>query len=318
MNFSRLISVAPMMDYTDRHYRNFMRLITKHTLLYTEMITDKAVIHGDRERLIGFENTEHPIALQLGGSTPELLIEAAKIAQDFGYDEINLNVGCPSDRVQSGAFGLCLMKKPELVSECISAMANAVSIPVTVKTRTGVDDLDSYEYLHQFIETVKQAPCEHFIIHARKGWLNGLSPKENRTIPPLQYERVYQLKKDFPDLEISINGGVETLEQADTHLEHVDAVMIGRAAYHNPYALAAVDEKYFDGQPAPSREEVVEQFIPYIEQQMAKGIHLNSITRHIIGLFQGQPGAKNWRRYISENAHIKGADVEVLRDALPQ
>lgn len=306
-----------MMHYTDQHCRVFHRIISKNILLYTEMVNEHAIVHGNRDRLIGFDKAEHPVALQVGGSHPDLLAIAAKHAEEYGYDEINLNVGCPSDRVQSGEFGLCLMKRPEHVRDCVQAMAEAVKIPVTVKTRTGVDDMDDYEHLCHFIETVKQAPVQHFAIHARKGWLKGLSPKENRDIPPLQYDRVYQLKKDYPELEIAINGGVQDLNETAEHLNHVDGVMIGRAAYHTPYILAEADQRFFGGEAPLTRHEIIEAYLPYIEDQLSKGTRLTSMTRHILGLFHGQPAAKTWRRMISQHAHEKSAGIDLILKALP-
>ncbi|MEE9551844.1 MAG: tRNA dihydrouridine(20/20a) synthase DusA [Gammaproteobacteria bacterium] len=312
----RRLSVAPMMDHTDRHCRYFLRLISKHVLLYTEMITTGAIIHGDRKRLLAYSPCEHPLALQLGGSIPEELGLCAKIAEDLGYDEVNLNIGCPSDRVQSGRFGACLMAEPELVARCITEMKHNVNIPVTVKTRIGINDHDSYEELKSFIEQVNRAGCDIFVIHARTAWLNGLSPKENRDIPPLQYEVVHQLKKDFPALEIIINGGFVALEQIIQQYKHVDGVMIGRAAYHNPYMLAEVDQKIFCGKDyIPSRYEILKEFMAYIQQNLEQGIYLSHMTRHILGLFQGQFGARAFRRIISENAYKPGAGIEVLQEA---
>ncbi len=310
------ISIAPMLDWTDRHYRFFMRLITQHTQLYTEMITCGAILHGNKEQHLKFDESEHPIVLQLGGSQPQELAECAKIAEQYGYDEINLNVGCPSDRVQEGRFGACLMAEPELVAECINAMSNSVSIPITVKTRIGIDELDSYEFLHNFISTITQADCQHVIIHARKAWLSGLSPKENREIPPLDYPRAYQLKSDFPNIQFSINGGITSLQSAQQHLEHVDGVMMGREAYHNPYLLATVDKLFYLAPTEPAtRLQLLELYYPYIEQQLKKGVRLNHITRHILGLFQGLPGARAWRRHLSENAHRAGANLTTVQNA---
>jgi tRNA-dihydrouridine synthase A len=306
-----------MMDWSDRHYRYFLRLITRHTLLYTEMVTTGAVLHGDRERLLGFDPAEHPVALQLGGSDPDELARSARIGAELGYDEINLNVGCPSDRVQSGRFGACLMAEPDLVAEGVAAMAAAVDVPVTVKTRIGIDEQDSHEALTHFVARVADAGCRTFIIHARKAWLQGLSPKENRDIPPLRYEVVHQLKRDFPALEIVINGGITDLDQAEYQLTHVDGIMIGRAAYRSPYLLAEVDRRFFgSSQPPPSRHEVARRLLPYLERQLTRGIALKSMTRHILGLFQGQPGARAWRRHLSENAHRPSAGPEVLEAAL--
>jgi tRNA-dihydrouridine synthase A len=305
------------MDWTDRYCRYFHRLMTRHALLYTEMVTSGAVVFGDRERLIGFDEAEHPVALQLGGSKPSELAEAARIAEGFGYDEINLNVGCPSDRVKSGNFGAWLMLDPPLVGQCVEAMNKAVNLPVTVKCRIGVDDQDEDEDLDRFIETVADAGCTTFIVHARKAWLKGLSPKQNRDVPPLNYERVYQLKKNRPQLEIHINGGIENLDTAIKHLEHVDAVMLGRAAYHEPFLLAKVDEAFY-GQPGEfdDRVKVVEAMFDFIAQELEKGTRLPQITRHMLGLFHARPGARLWRRYLAEHAHLPGADVDVLRQAL--
>jgi tRNA-dihydrouridine synthase A len=312
-------SVAPMMELTDRHFRVFARLISSHAQLYTEMVTAQAVIHGSRERLLGFDAVEHPVVLQLGGSDPKMLAAAARIGADFGYDEINLNVGCPSDRVQSGRFGACLMAEPELVAECVAAMQAAVRVPVTVKCRIGIDDQDEYEDLDRFIETVAGAGCVHFVVHARKAWLKGLSPKENRDIPPLNYGRVHRLRARRPDLVIAINGGITTIEQAEEQLAHVDGVMVGRAAYQNPYMMAVVDQRLFGiTKPAPEREAIIEAFLPYVERQLARGVPLNAMTRHILGLFNGMPGGRAWRRHLSENAHRPGAGIEVIREALAQ
>lgn len=304
MSLNRLISIAPMMDCTDRHDRYFLRLIAPHVLLYTEMLTTGALIYGDFKKFLAFDPLEHPVALQLGGSDPKQLAHCARLGESFGYDEINLNVGCPSDRVKSGKFGACLMLQPELVAECISAMAASVKIPVTVKCRIGVDEKDSYEELNHFIQLIAKAGCNVFIIHARKAWLNGLSPKENREIPPLKYDVVKQIKKDFPNLKIIINGGIKNLQTIDELLQHVDGVMIGREAYANPYFLASIEQKYFASEAhALTREEVIYKMIPYIENQLKNNIKLSSITRHILGLFHSQPGGRLWRRFLSENAH---------------
>ena len=312
----RTISIAPMMDWTDRHDRYFLRLISSRALLYTEMVTTGAILFGDEQRHLAFDPAEQPLALQLGGSNPGDLAKCAKIAETYDYKEINLNVGCPSDRVQNGKFGACLMAEPQLVADCVSAMKSVTSLPITVKNRIGIDDLDSYQHLVDFTGTVRQAGCETFIIHARKAWLTGLSPKENRTIPPLDYPRVYQLKKDFPDLEIIINGGIQTLEEIDVHLTHVDGVMIGREAYQNPYFLAEIDKRYYGlTDDTPARKDILETILPYVSREMKKGVPLKSITRHMLGLFQGRPGAKAWRRHISENAHLPGAEVSVLTEA---
>lgn len=311
----RLISVAPMMDWTDRHGRYFLRLIASHVLLYTEMVTTGALLHGDRNYLLQFDPLEHPLALQLGGSDPQQLASCAKFAEDWGYDEVNLNVGCPSDRVQSGRIGACLMLQPQLVGDCIAAMRDAVKLPVTVKCRIGVDDYDSYEDLIHFIKTIAQAGCQAFIIHARKAWLKGLSPKENRETPPLQYEVVRQIKKDFSDLTIIINGGIRTLADIDEHLKSVDGVMIGREAYSNPYFLAEIGQRYF-ALPEKPRTQIVARLLPYVEKQLQGNIKLSHITRHILGLFYGQKGANKWRRHLSEQAYKEGAGIEVIQDAL--
>ena len=309
-------SVAPMMERTDRHCRYFLRLISKHTLLYTEMVTADAVLHGDRERLLGFDVSEHPVALQLGGSDPEKLAEASRIGEGFGYDEINLNVGCPSDRVQSGRFGACLMAEPEHVASCIEAMGKAVGIPVTVKCRIGIDDQDAEESLDRFIDRVAGAGCNSFIVHARKAWLEGLSPKENREVPPLDYGRVYRLKARRPDLTIVINGGIETLADAKAQLAHVDGVMVGRASYADPYLLAEVDREIFGSAATPpSRLDVLDRFIPYVEAELTKGVRLNQMTRHVLGLLHGAPRARAFRRHIAENAHLDGAGLSVLEEA---
>ncbi|MGB0495836.1 MAG: tRNA dihydrouridine(20/20a) synthase DusA [Kangiellaceae bacterium] len=314
---NRRFSIAPMMDWTDKHCRYFHRLITKQSLLYTEMVTTGAVINGDREKLLSYNPQEHPIALQLGGSDPKALAECARIGEDYGYDEINLNVGCPSDRVQSGRIGACLMAEPNLVAEGVSAMKQACKIPVTVKHRIGIDDQDSYQFLTDFVEAVAKSGCDSFIVHARKAVLSGLSPKQNREIPPLIYERVYQLKKGFPELEICINGGIKTLQETELHLKHVDGVMIGREAYHNPYLLALVDRNVFDSKVEPlTRLEVAEHMLPYIEQHIAGGGKLQHISRHMLGLFHAQPNGKQWRRYISESATKTDADSQVIKEAL--
>ncbi len=311
------LSVAPMLDWTDRHCRYFLRLITKQTLLYTEMITTGAIIHGKRDRYLAFDPFEHPVALQLGGSHPNELAQCARIGADYGYDEINLNVGCPSDRVQSGRFGACLMAEPNLVADCVAAMKAAVNIPVTVKSRIGIDHQDSYEELVKFVTAISQAGCDQLIVHARKAWLHGLSPKENREIPPLKYDVVYQLKQDFPNLPIIINGGITDLLQVEQHLQHVDGVMMGREAYHNPYILAEADQRFFNQTLAiPSREDIIAQLVPYIESQAQLGVQVKHITRHILGLFQGVAGGKRWRRYLSEHAHLVDADSSILSGAL--
>jgi tRNA-dihydrouridine synthase A len=309
------LSVAPMMDWTDRHCRYFHRLLAPHARLYTEMVTSAALVHGDRQRLLGFDDAEHPVALQLGGSDPQELAQAARIGADFGYDEINLNVGCPSDRVQSGRFGACLMHEPALVADCFTSMREAVTIPVTIKCRLGVDDQDEYADLQHFIETVAARGCGIFIVHARKAWLKGLSPKENREVPPLNYQRVYQLKRDFPALTILINGGIQSLAEVQTHLVHTDGVMLGRTAYHEPYRLAELEHALF-GTPLPDRMALIRQMREYTERHLAEGGKLNHISRHLLGLFQGLPGARGWRRHLSENAHRDNADWGVVERAL--
>jgi tRNA-dihydrouridine synthase A len=315
---SRKFCVAPMLDWTDRHCRYFHRLISKHAFLYSEMVTTGALIHGDHQRFLQFNEAEKPVAFQLGGSNPRELAICAKMVEDYGYDEVNLNIGCPSDRVQNGRFGACLMAEPELVAECVAAMGQAVSIPVTVKSRIGIDERDSYEELVHFVSTVADAGCGTFIVHARKAWLSGLSPKQNRDVPPLRYDIVYQLKKDFPELEIILNGGIATLDQAEEILKNVDGVMVGREAYHNPYLLADVDRRFFGESKAPlSREAVLRSFIPYIREQLEEEVRLSNISRHILGLFHGEYGARGWRRHISENVCKPGADIQVILDALP-
>ena len=314
---NRKFTVAPMLDWTDRHCRHFHRLLTKYAILYTEMVTTGALLNGDVDRHLRFDVAEHPVALQLGGSDPHDLAACARMAADYGYDEVNINVGCPSERVQKGAFGACLMAEPELIGECVNAMQAAVRIPITVKNRIGIDDQDDYEGLHRFISTVAQAGCRTFIIHARKAWLKGLSPKENREIPPLRYELVYQIKREFPQLEILINGGITTLEQCQQHLQYVDGVMVGREAYHNPWVLAQVDAQLYGTSSAvDDRKAIVEAFLPYVQQQLEQGVPLGHMTRHILGIFQGMAGARAWRRHISENAHKAGAGVELLREAM--
>ena len=315
----RRLSVAPMMQHTDRHCRYLLRLISRQTLLYTEMVTTGALLHGDRRRFLGFDDSEHPLALQLGGSEPDQLAECARIAEDWGYDEVNLNIGCPSDRVQSGRFGACLMAEPMLVAKCVAAMRNACSLPVTVKTRIGIDHRDSYDDLLAFIEPVSAAGCDVFIVHARKAWLKGLSPKENRSKPPLHYERVHQLKRDFPSLTIILNGGIETLQDVQTQLMYVDGAMIGRAAYQNPYMLANADRFIFGlDSDIPDRETIVEQFGFYIQQEIAAGTRLHQMTRHLMGLYQGQAGARAFRRILCEEGQRSDAGIEVLDTAISQ
>lgn len=313
---NRLFSVAPMLDWTDTLCRGFHRLLTRHTLLYTEMVTTGALIYGDRDRHLSFREQEHPLALQLGGSSPEDLALCARMGEDYGYDEINLNIGCPSDRVQSGRFGACLMAEPELVADCTAAMQAAVGIPVTVKCRIGIDEQDDYEDLQRFVQTVSSSGISTFIIHARKAWLQGLSPKQNRDIPPLNYERVYLLKQELPHLEIIINGGIETLEQSRTHLSQVDGVMMGRAAYQSPLQLRDVDHIIFGNRDSIlTEQEIIESVCAYCDELMQQGIALKHLSRHIVGLFQNRPGARQWRRFISENAHKAGADTTVIRQA---
>ncbi len=314
---SHTFCVAPMMDWTDRHCRFFHRLLTRRAVLYTEMVTVQAVLHGKRDSLLGFNAQEHPVALQLGGADPALLAEAAAIGESFGYDEINLNVGCPSDRVQEGRFGACLMAEPELVAACVSAMQKRVSVPVTVKCRIGIDDQDCEAALDTFVATIAAAGCRTFMVHARKAWLQGLSPKENREVPPLDYDRVYRLKAAHPELEIIINGGIASPDEAQAHLGRVDGVALGRAAYQNPYILAAVDREIFGAAGAlPSRGDVLEALIPYAERHIGAGGRLNNIVRHILGLYHGQPRARLFRRHLSEQAVRESAGVEVLREAL--
>ncbi len=309
-------SVAPMLDWTDRHCRYFHRLMTKHAVLYTEMVTTGALIHGKGDYL-AFNEQEHPLVLQLGGSNPAEMAQCASMAEQRGYDAVNINVGCPSDRVQNGMFGACLMAKPALVADCVKAMLDTVSIPVTVKSRIGIDELDSYPFLTDFIGTIAAAGCQQFIVHARKAWLKGLSPKENREIPELDYPRVHQLKRDFPQLDISINGGIKTLDDVRYQLQLVDGVMVGREAYTNPYLLSQVDHFiYGDEQPVLTQHELVRVMLPYIEQQMQQGARFWHIARHMLGLFQGLPGARLWRRHLSENGHLAAAGPEVLLQAL--
>jgi len=307
-------AVAPMMDWTDRHCRVFHRHLSRHALLYTEMVTAQAIRHGDRSRLLGFDPQEQPVALQLGGSDAVMLSDAARIGEDFGYCEINLNVGCPSDRVQEGRFGACLMAEPKLVADCVAAMRDAVKIPVTVKCRIGIDDQDETEGLNRFVETVAASGSNTFIIHARKAWLKGLSPKENREIPPLNYARVHQLKDHFPHLNIILNGGLGTLESARDEMQNLEGVMLGRAAYHMPWLLADVDSSFFHmPNLVTNRVEAVINMLPYIEKQLRQGVWLSKMTRHMLGLFHGQPGGRHWRQIISEQSHIPGAGIEVLR-----
>jgi tRNA-dihydrouridine synthase A len=310
-------SIAPMMDWTDRHCRVFHRLMTRRARLYTEMLTSGAIIHGDRQRLLGFDASEHPVALQLGGSDPRDLATAAKIGEDFGYDEINLNVGCPSDRVKDGRFGACLMAEPLLVAEGVAAMKRAVRVPVTVKCRIGIDDQDPEIALDTLARNVVAAGADALVVHARKAWLNGLSPKQNRDIPPLDYDRVYRLKAAMPDVPVIINGGIASLDEARAHLDHVDGVMLGRAAYQEPWRLLAVDSELF-GEAAPHRamKDVFAAMMPYIEHELAHGTRLHSIVRHFVGAFHGVPGARAFRRHLAENGVEPGVGVNVLRDAI--
>ncbi len=314
-----IIKISPMMDWTDRHCRYFMRLLSPSVRLYTEMITAAALRHGDAEKLLSFDPAEHPVALQVGGSDPELMAHAARLGAAKGYDEININVGCPSDRVQSGAFGACLMATPKLVADCVRRMRASVDVPVTVKTRIGIDDNDSAGFLRAFVDTVAGAGCDTFIVHARVAILEGLSPKENRTVPPLKYERVHALKEEHPELTIVLNGGLTTIDECAAHLERVDGVMIGRQAYQHPWFLTEVEALLGGRGAAPrSREAVVMEMLPYVERELAAGTELKHITRHMLGLFAGQPGARAWRRFLSEHAHRPGAGPEVLLDALAE
>lgn len=312
----RRISVAPMMDWTDRHCRSLHRMISRHTWLYTEMVTTGALLHGDVARHLAFTPGEAPVALQLGGSEPADLAHSAKLGEQWGYDEINLNCGCPSERVQRGAFGACLMNEPQLVADCVKAMRDAVSIPVTVKHRIGVDAVEDYAFVRDFVGTVADAGCEVFIVHARNAILKGLSPKENREIPPLKYEYAYQLKRDFPHLEISINGGIKTLDEVEEHLKHVDGVMLGREAYHNPYVLANVDSRFYGASTAiRSREEIEAGLIEYARAEVARGTYLGSITRHALGLYRGAAGARGWRRVLSDSRRLATGDLAIFDEA---
>jgi len=309
---NRKVSVAPMMDCTDRHERFFLRLISKNTLLYTEMVVDEAINRGNKKKLLGFNISEKPVALQLGGSSPKLLSEASKIGEDFGYDEINLNLGCPSKKVEKGKFGACLMKEPNLVADCLSKMQASTNLPVTIKTRIGYDDVEDYENLHNFISTLKSTGVKTFIIHARKAMLGKFTPKQNLNIPPLKYEYVYKLKEDFPNEEIIINGGITSVDQIKPLLQKTDGVMIGRAAYHTPYMLAEIEKEIFNNENIPSRQDVIEQLIPYVKDELKKGTRLNQIMRHTLGLFHGQTGASYWKRYLSENMCVRDADVQKI------
>ncbi len=309
---NRTVSVAPMMDCTDRHERYFLRLISKNILLYTEMIVDEAINRGDKKKLLEFNINEKPVALQIGGSSPKLLAEASKIGEDFGYDEINLNLGCPSKKVEKNKFGACLMKEPNLVADCLSKMQASTKLPVTIKTRIGYDNVEDYENFHNFISVLKSTGIKTFIIHARKAMLGKFTPKQNLNIPPLKYDYVYNLKKDFPNEEIIINGGITSVEEINNHINKTDGVMIGRAAYHTPYLLADIEKEIFKNENVPSRQEVVENLIPYIKEELKNGTRLNQIMRHTLGLFHGQSGASYWKRYLSENMCVRDADIQKI------
>ncbi len=304
-----------MMDWTDRHCRYFHRLISRHTWLYTEMVTTGALLFGDVARHLAFTPEEAPVALQLGGSEPGDLARAAKLGEQWGYAEINLNCGCPSERVQRGAFGACLMNEPQLVADCVRAMRDAVSIPVTVKHRVGVDAVEDYAFVRDFVGTIAEAGCEVFIVHARNAILKGLSPKENREIPPLKYDYAYRLKRDFPSLEIIINGGIKTLDEVGLHLQHVDGVMLGREAYHNPFVLAEVDARFYGGGPAKTREQVEAELIAYCEAELARGTYLGAVMRHALGLYRGAAGARGWRRVLSDNKRLAARDLSIFEEA---
>lgn len=313
---NRRFCVAPMLDCTDRHERYLLRLISQHAVLYTEMVTTGALLHGDQPRFLAFDPSEHPLALQLGGSDPADMARCAELAQQWGYDEVNINVGCPSDRVQSGSFGACLMMQPELVADNVRQMQAAVDIPVTVKCRLGVDDQEPREALWQLAGAVAEAGCKVLLVHARKAWLQGLSPKENRDIPPLDYELVYELKRSFPELQIVINGGIRSLEAGLQHLQYVDGIMMGREAYANPYILSKVDELYYaDNSAVRSRDQVLQDYMRYCDKKLQEGYRFNQLTRHIVGLYHAQPRSRLWRRHLSENAHLPGAGVDILLEA---
>ena len=309
---NRKVSIAPMMDCTDRHERYFLRLISKNVLLYTEMIVDEAINRGNKKKLLEFNINEKPVALQLGGSSPKLLAEASKIGEDFGYDEINLNLGCPSKKVEKNKFGACLMKEPNLVADCLSKMQSSTNLPITIKTRIGYDNVEDYENFYNFISILKSTGIKTFIIHARKAMLGKFTPKQNLNIPPLKYDHVYKLKKDFPNEEIIINGGITSIDEIKKHLKKTDGVMIGRAAYHTPYFLAEIENEIFNNQNILSRQEVIENLIPYIKNEIKKGTRLNQIMRHTLGLFHGQSGASYWKRYLSENMCVRDADVKKI------
>ncbi len=309
---NRTVSVAPMMDCTDRHERYFLRLISKNTLLYTEMIVDEAINRGNKKKLLEFNINEKPVALQIGGSSPKLLAEASKIGEDFGYDEINLNLGCPSKKVEKNKFGACLMKEPNLVADCLSKMQASTKLPVTIKTRIGYDNVEDYENFHNFISILKSTGIKTFIIHARKAMLGKFTPKQNLNIPPLKYDYVYNLKKDFSKDEIIINGGITSVKEVNDHLKKTDGVMIGRAAYHTPYLLAEIEKEIFKNENIPTRQEIIEKLIPYVKNELKKGTKLNQIMRHTLGLFHGQSGASHWKRYLSENMCVRDADVQKI------
>ena len=309
---NRLVSVAPMMDCTDKYERFFLRLISKNVLLYTEMIVSEAIDRGDKQKLLSFDLREKPVALQLGGSTPKLLAISAKIGEEFGYDEINLNLGCPSKKVQKNKFGACLIKEPNLVADCLSEMINSTSLPVTVKTRIGYDQVEDYEHFYNFINTLKMTGVKTFIIHARKAMLGKFTPKQNLNIPPLKYDYVYKLKKDFKDLEVIINGGITSTDQVKNHLDKVDGVMIGRSVYHSPYLLAEIENEIFNNTDIKDREEIVEDLIDYVKGEVKKGTRVNQIMRHTLGLFHGQTGSSHWKRYLSENMCVRDADVKKI------
>ncbi len=317
---ARRVSLAPMLDWTDRHFRYLLRLVSKNIWLYTEMVTTGAILHGNNlPRFLGFNEQEHPLTLQLGGSDPDDLAQCCRLAQQYGYDEVNLNVGCPSDRVQAGAFGASLMAKPELVAQCIQSMLDSVAIPVSIKTRIGIDHEDHYEQLQNLVEKVQQTGCRYFTIHARKAWLEGLSPKQNRDVPPLRYDFVYQLKKDFPDCHISINGGIKSLVEMQEHLEHVDGVMIGREAYHNTYLMADIDSYFYASKQAkPTRKQIITAYADYIDNEMAKGVPMIHLTRHVLGLMHSCQGAKAFRRVLSENAWKKDQSAQLLISAMAE
>ena len=309
---NRKVSVAPMMDCTDKHERYFLRLISKNVLLYTEMIVSEAIDRGDKKKLLSFNLKEKPVALQLGGSSPKLLAQASKIGEEFGYDEINLNLGCPSKKVQKNKFGACLIKEPNLVAECLIKMQSSTNLPVTVKTRIGYDDVEDYENLYNFINLLKSTGIKTFIIHARKAMLGKFTPKQNLNIPPLKYEMVYKLKEDFKDLEIVINGGITSVDQIKNHLNKTDGVMIGRSVYHSPYLLADIENEIFNNQEILSRQEVIEKLVPYVKEEIKKGARMNQIMRHTLGLFHGQTGSSFWKRYLSENMCVRDADVKKI------